>query len=63
MKNEDDFIQDAAPVIMAALIIVDNFLYTAKGIRSTPYSDLAEEAVTAAEKLAGYVCFNEIEEG
>ena len=62
MKNQDDFIQDAAPVIMAALIIVDNLLYTAKGIRSTPYSQLAEEAVTAAEKLAGEVCFDIEEE-
>lgn len=62
MKNQDDFIQDAAPVIMAALIIVDNLLYTAKGIRGTPYSQLAEEAVTAAEKLAGEVCFDIEEE-
>lgn len=56
-KNKDEFEQYAAPLIMAALIIVDNLLYTAKGIRGNSYSQLADEAVTAAEKLAEEMYF------
>ena len=59
MKTKDEFIQYAAPILMAAFIITDSFEHIQKGIKGDRFVDMAESAANAAEKLADEMYFEQ----